>query len=150
MESKTLEELDYSVSKEIAAKTDAYMMADTKLVLTPTKQVADIASGGMRKRKFGLMLSLAVVPDLDKQDDPVMISQGSPSIFIDGDNLDDLCERAKEELEVIIRHTKDVMDGKVPMPSLNDLEGFQKSSLDESDANGQTTDTESDIRLHTN
>jgi hypothetical protein len=134
---KTIEEFDYSVSKEIADKTDAYMMADTKLVLTPTTTVPNLATGGTRKRKFGMMLSLAVVPDLDTQEDPVMISQGSPSIFIDGDSLDDLCLRAKEEIEIIVRHTQDVMDGKVPMPTEDDL-------------NGLNADSESDIKLHTN
>ncbi len=132
----TDEVFDYSISPEIDAKTNSYMMVDTKFVATPLNKVADIATGGSRNRRFGLVLSIAVVPELDKQEDPIMVSQTMPTIFLDADTLEDLKDRVHEEIDIIIRHTDDVISGRIVPPTAEDFDG-------------QSSSSESDLKLHT-
>jgi hypothetical protein len=134
----TEEVFDYSISEEVAKISNSYMMVDTKFVPTNLTKVADIATGGQRNRRYGLVLSIAVVPELDKQEDPIMVSQQMPCIFVDADSLEDLGVRAKEEIDVIIRHTGDILSGRIVPPVAEDF-----------DEQSEPSDSESDIRVHT-
>lgn len=99
--------LKYDISDELKKKTGVYPIVDVKMVPVNLVTVPDIISGGSRKRKFGLALSITIMPDIDKEEEPIIMASDLPSLFFDGDSLDDLKERVHAELETIMEAAKD-------------------------------------------
>jgi hypothetical protein len=101
---------EYEIPEEIRAKTNGYPVVDAKIVPVQIDQVPDLADGGERKRKFGMVLSVAIVPDLNAQLEPIMLDARIPTMFFDGDSLEDLVERAHAELESVMFSTYKQLD----------------------------------------
>lgn len=97
--------------KKLLDQTDSYPMADVSLVVVPTRQVPDIATGGKRKRRFGFVISGGGVPNMDETEDPLTLNTSMPKILLDGDNLDILRERAHAELDTMFNVFEDIMNG---------------------------------------
>lgn len=97
----------YDIPEDLKKTTSSYPLVDSKIVPVQLTTVPDLINGGKRKRKFGLALSIAVVPDLDKEEDPLMLGAQLPTMFFDADTLDSLLERAQAEMEVVIKAAKE-------------------------------------------
>lgn len=97
----------YQIPEELQKKTSSYPLVDSKIVPVQLNTVPDLLTGGVRKRKFGLALSIAVVPDLDQEEDPLMLGATLPTMFFDADSIEDLLERAKAEIDAVIKSAKD-------------------------------------------
>jgi hypothetical protein len=114
---------DYSASGEVLEKTKAYPVIPVRVCATDQyERVPDLLTGGDRKRKFGAVLAMAVIPDLATQQEPVMVAQDIPMLLIDGDTLEVLEERFIEEVRGMFRLTKDTLDGKVVPPEPEDYD----------------------------
>jgi hypothetical protein len=104
----------YVASESIRKVTEAYPMFDAAIMPTGLKEVPDIASGGQRSRKYGMVLSIAFVPALDQQPQPLTIPKNQlPTLFIDADNLEDLKERCNQEVENMLKMAEDFMSGEL-------------------------------------
>jgi len=120
-EERIVSEEDYSPSKEMLQKTKAYPVMSLKVCATDKfEMVPDVETGGMRKRKYGAVIAMAVIPDLSKQQEPIMLSQDIPMLLVDSDNLEDLEERLLTEIRNMIKLTRDTLDGKVVPPTQKD------------------------------
>jgi hypothetical protein len=82
-------------------KTESYIMQEVLYNDQSTKSVPDLEGGPDRNRRWGIVLSLTVVPQFDK----VPLNQGplllpkTPSRFIAADSLEDLRERVNTEID---------------------------------------------------
>jgi len=95
--------------------TEAHIIIDTMgLVATKLNTIKDLETGEERVKKFGAYLALNIVPKLNEQTypgAPVLLPR-PPATLIVGDNLTELRERLKFEIDVMLDTTQDVMDGK--------------------------------------
>ena len=122
-QSATEEQLyaDYGPGEELLEKTKAYPMVNVRVCATKEfETVPDILTGGKRKRKYGAVISMAAIPDFEKQQEPVMVMQDIPMLLIDGDTIDELEERVVAEVRSMMKITKDTLDGKIVPPSQED------------------------------
>ena len=101
------QEIKYEIDPEIKKKTGAYPIIDVKMVPVNLHTTTDILKGGQRKRKFGMVMSIAIVPGLDQEQDPLLLAPEMPTMFFDADSIEDLQERAEAELKGMIEATKD-------------------------------------------
>tara|TARA_Y100000310_G_C20248089_1_gene607785 strand:- start:10 stop:420 length:411 start_codon:yes stop_codon:yes gene_type:complete len=112
---------NYAPPEELLQKTKAYAMIPLKVCATDNyEKVPDLLTGGQRKRKYGAVISMAVIPDLAKQQEPVMLSQEVPMLMIDSDTMEDLEARLLSEVTNMIRLAQDTLDGKVVPPTVED------------------------------
>jgi hypothetical protein len=100
----------YDVPEELKSKTSAYPVVDVKVAPVPLKTVPDIATGGERVRRFGLVMSVAAIPDLSSMQQPLMLDASIGTMMFDADSLDELQERAIAEIKSIIAMTKDQLE----------------------------------------
>lgn len=122
---------NYGIDKDLKKKTGSYVAVDVTLVPMELHQIADIKSGGTRKRRLGMVLSANILTELDKEPDPLVMARGQSHLFIDADNLPDLKERAHAEIEAIFKYTQDVIDGKAPRPGMeSDTESAPRTMQD--------------------
>jgi len=125
----TLEEAvaNYGPSEEVMKKTKAYPVLPLKVVATDEfEKVPDILTGGQRKRKYGAVIAMAVIPDLSTQQEPVMLTQDIPMLLVDGESLQDLEDRLVEEVKGMFRLTQDTLDGKIVPPTPEDYAKEEK------------------------
>mgnify|MGYP000944929008 CR=1 FL=1 len=95
----------------ILDKTEVYSVIPINLCATQEfVTVPDIATGGKRKRRFGLVLSMSAVPNLDKQAEPLMFPANLATVFLDADSIEDLRERAIYEIDMMIDHLKNAVE----------------------------------------
>ena len=112
---------NYAPSEDLLQKTKAYAMIPLKVCATDSyEKVPDILKGGQRKRKYGAVISMAVIPDLAQQQEPVMLAQDIPMLMIDSDTMEDLEERLLVEVKNMIQLAQDTLDGKVVPPTAED------------------------------
>lgn len=90
-------------NERILKITNAYPMATVNMCLVDTDKVPNILTGGQRKRRFGVVLSLAALPGFDQIPDPIVIDGNLPMMVIDADNTEDLEIRAIEEMKAMFR-----------------------------------------------
>lgn len=82
-------------------KTESYLMQEVLYNDQPTKAVPDLAGGPDRNRRWGVVMSVTVVPKFDD----VPLNQGPlllpkvPPRFITADNLEDMRERINKEID---------------------------------------------------
>jgi len=112
----------YDIPADLKKITSSYPLVDSKIVPVQLTTVPDLLSGGKRKRKFGLALSIAVVPDLDKEEDPLMLGSQLPTMFFDADTLDDLLERAQAEMEAVINAAREQLKNESKSENTEELE----------------------------
>jgi len=112
---------NYAPSEDLLQKTKAYAMIPLKVCATDSyEKVPDLLKGGQRKRKYGAVISMAVIPDLAHQQEPVMLAQDIPMLMIDSDTMEDLEERLLVEVKNMIQLAQDTLDGKVVPPTAED------------------------------
>ena len=120
---KILNMKTYGPSEEIAKKTQAYAMFDVKIAATDSfAKVPDILKGGDRKRKFGMVMSMACIPNLHEQEEPLIVGADMPTILVDADTIEDLEERAVAEIKGMTKILQDTLDGKIVPPIADDFE----------------------------
>ena len=121
-EDSTSEEFkNYAPSDELLKKTKAYAMIPLRVCATDSyEKVPDIITGGERKRKYGAVICMAVIPDLSKQQEPVMLAQDIPMLMVDSDTMEDLERRLLAEVKNMIQLAQDTLDGKVVPPTAED------------------------------
>ncbi len=101
---------DAKSADQILSKTSVYPIIDVKLCATPKfDTVPDIATGGKRKRKYGLVVSMSGIPDLANQTEPIMFPPILDSVLIDGESLDEIRERAVLEIDMMIEKIKEAV-----------------------------------------
>lgn len=99
------------MNSEISKKTGVYPMIDVKICASrDVAKVPDLLTGGMRKRKYGMVLSMSGFPNFSQVQEPIMTPIDMPSILVDADSLDDLRERAILEVEGMIEQLRDALD----------------------------------------
>jgi hypothetical protein len=104
----------YQVTNEKLTKyTDAYPLIDASVVPVKTKTVHDFKTGGERKRRYGIVLSLGGIPNFSEMSDPVVIHQTMPRTVIDGDTIEVLRQRVLAEVDAMFNLLQDTIDGKV-------------------------------------
>ena len=109
---KDFDESRYLVQDEKLLKdTSSYPLRDMSIVTTPTENVHDFKSGGQRKRRFAIILSMAGLPGFDKMEDPIVLQSQIPKVLIDGDAVDILRERAHAELDAMFNVFEDNVNG---------------------------------------
>lgn len=131
---------NYGIDEDLKKRTGSYVAVDVSVVPMQLHLVADIESGGKRKRRLGMTLSANILTDLNEEQEPLIMARGQSHLFIDADNLSDLKERAHAEIEAIFKYTQDVIDGKVPRPGMeSDTENAPRTLAD---AIGEVDDSE--------
>lgn len=113
---------DQQTDDPILSKTTAYPIMDVKIVATDEfTTVPDIATGGKRKRKYGLVVSMSGIPNLDKQNEPLFFPNNLSTLMIDGDSLEEIRERAVYEIDIMIEQMREVINqmksGKINVPN---------------------------------
>lgn len=109
---------NYGIDDDLKKRTGSYVAVDVTVVPMQLHQVADMKTGGSRKRHLGMTLSANILTELNDEQEPLIMAKGQQHLFIDADNLADLKERAHAEIEAIFKYTQDVIDGKVPRPGM--------------------------------
>lgn len=92
----------FSVPPSEADGTDAYTMTQVQHTHVAIKSVPNIATGGRRNKKWGAVVSIGIVPDLDKTDTGPVILPTMPSQFFDAESVEALKARIVWELEKAI------------------------------------------------
>ena len=109
---KDFDESRYVVQDEkLLKETASYPLQDMSIVTTPTENVHDFKSGGKRKRRYAIILSMAGLPGFDKMEDPIVLQSQIPKVLIDGDAVDILRERAHAELDSMFNVFEDNING---------------------------------------
>lgn len=120
---KILNMSSYGPTEDLANRTQAYAMFDVKIAATDSfAKVPDLMTGGDRKRKYGMVMSMACIPNLHEQQEPLIVGAEMPTILIDGDSVEDLEERAITEIKGMIKIMQDTLDGKIVPPEAGDTE----------------------------
>jgi hypothetical protein len=91
-------------------KTNAYPALGVLVCPAKLSKVADIATGGMRSRKYAIVMSLSGIPNLSEQPEPIMIKNDLQTIIIDADNVEDLRDRCYSEIDGIIDQMLEVLE----------------------------------------
>lgn len=86
------------------------------LVGTPLKMVPDLETGGERSRKFGVWLSMNVLPFLNKQilhpDQPLILPE-PPPVLIVADTIPELKSRIIFEVDLMLDTAQAIIDGDI-------------------------------------
>lgn len=93
---------------ENCQNTEAYIMQEVLYSDAKTKTVTDFVSGEERNRRWGMVVSLAVIPQFDQvapNQGPVLLPR-TPSRFFTADNLEDLKARIVYEIDKAISMAK--------------------------------------------
>jgi len=84
--------------------TESYMMQEILYCDSKTKTITDFVTGEQRNRKWGMVVSLAVIPQFDHiapNQGPVLLPR-TPIRFFTADNLEELKSRIVHELDKAI------------------------------------------------
>ena len=93
---------------ENCQNTEAYIMQEVLYSDAKTKTVTDFVTGEDRNRRWGMVVSLAVIPQFDQvapNQGPVLLPR-TPSRFFTADNLEDLKARIVYEIDKAISMAK--------------------------------------------
>lgn len=88
--------------------TESYMMQEILYCDSKTKTITDFVSGEQRNRRWGMVVSLAVIPQFDQiapNQGPVLLPR-TPSRFFTADTLEELKSRIVHELDKAISMAK--------------------------------------------
>lgn len=100
--------------KDLKKKTNKYPIYNVYITPERIKKVPDLLNGGLRKRKFGLILGMGAIPDFNKMDDPPMVeTMRVPQILIDADTIEDLKKAAIYEITKMCTIMQKFIDGEV-------------------------------------
>lgn len=99
-------------------RTCIYPLVDVKICPSKFETVADLRTGGKRKRKHALVLGMTAIPDFAHQPEPLLLPGDLQTLILDADNLDDLRARAYKEVDGMIDQLKEALqmikEGKDP------------------------------------
>lgn len=88
--------------------TESYVMQDILYCDSKTKTVTDFVTGDQRNRKWGMVVSLAVIPQFDQvapNQGPVLLPR-TPNRFFTADSLEELKSRIVYEIDKAISMAK--------------------------------------------
>ena len=106
---------------ELLGKTSSYPITDASIVLSPTETVQDFTTGGQRKRRYALVLSMAGLPTFEKMEDPIVLQSNLPKVLIDGDDIEILRARAHAELDAMFNVFEDTASGSLSMEGMEPI-----------------------------
>lgn len=87
----------------ILDRTMAYPVIDVKICPTNNfAKVADIATGGKRKRRYAMTLAMSGIPDFANQPEPMIFPPKMDTVILDADSIEDLRERAIKEIDIMV------------------------------------------------
>lgn len=92
--------------------TESYVMQEILYSDSKTKTVTDFTTGDQRNRKWGMVVSLAVIPEFDRiapNQGPVLLPR-TPARFFTADSLEDLKARVVYEIDKAIAMAKLAVD----------------------------------------
>lgn len=127
--------VDMELPEEIR-ETEAYIMNEVLYSDTQTKTVTDFETGDQRNRRWGMTMSLAIIPGFDQSPPnqaPTLLPK-SPARFFTADSLKDLKARVVHELD----RAMELAD-----MSINDPEKFmefQKAQMEQARAPSRDPD----------
>jgi hypothetical protein len=93
---------------ENCKNTESYVMQEILYSDSKTKTITDFTTGEQRNRRWGMVVSLAVIPEFDRvapNQGPVLLPR-TPSRFFTADNLEELKARIVHELDKAIAMAK--------------------------------------------
>lgn len=88
--------------------TESYMMQEILYCDSKTKTITDFVTGDQRNRRWGMVVSLAVIPQFDQiapNQGPVLLPR-TPSRFFTADSLEELKSRIVHEIDKAISMAK--------------------------------------------
>ena len=105
---------EYQVQDQILLnKTQDYPLVNAEICPFPMKRVPDMSTGGDRRRRFAIVLSLGGIPNFQEIQEPITINADMPKKLIDGDDIEDIRRRAHAELDAMINIFRDTTDGTI-------------------------------------
>lgn len=114
VDSETKLPAEYQVQDEILLnKTQDYPLINAEICPFPMKRVPDMSTGGDRRRRYAIVLSLGGIPNFQEIQEPVTINADMPKKLIDSDSIEDLRKRAHAELDAMINIFRDTTDGTI-------------------------------------
>jgi len=124
---------------DINNRTDIYPMVPATVAPALLKKLPDLETGGLRNRRVGCYLSVAVIRGLESHRDPLILQGDMPMILVDADTLEDLRERAIDEINVVFENARKLETGELTMEDLereaalarDKIEQELKASIDE-------------------
>lgn len=88
--------------------TDGYLMATVNYTHQSLSTVPDLATGGKRNKRWGVIFAIGVVPNLDESPPgPLIMPQAVPRFF-DSDELESLRARLNYEIDVAIEQAEEM------------------------------------------
>lgn len=124
---------------ENCANTESYLMQEILYSDAQTKTVPDLITGSQRNRRWGIILSMAVVPGFDAvtpNAGPTLLPR-TQSRFFTADTVEDLKARVNYEIDKAISLAR---------KSIEDPDGFAKDAREAVEAMmAQTSDEENDM-----
>jgi len=126
---------------ENCQNTEAYIMQEVLYSDAKTKTVTDFVSGEERNRRWGMVVSLAVIPQFDQvapNQGPVLLPR-TPSRFFTADNLEDLKARIVYEIDKAISMAKLAVEN--PEEFIRKQTEGIRAQLEAEAAAGDTPDT---------
>jgi hypothetical protein len=112
--------------------TEAYMMQEILYCDSKTKTITDFTTGEQRNRRWGMVVSLAVIPQFDQiapNQGPVLLPR-TPSRFFTADNLEELKSRIVHEIDKAIGMAKMAVEN--PEEFMKQQTAFLKDQLEAS------------------
>jgi hypothetical protein len=103
---------------------EEYNLVPVQYCDSQMKTVTDFTTGDQRYRKWGMSMSISIMPGLDKlpaRKAPVILPT-TPSKFFAADDLDKLKEALVKEIDTVIKYAK---------MSVEDPEGYEKMVMEE-------------------
>jgi len=106
------------------SEIEEYNLVPVQYCDSQMKTVTDFTTGDQRYRKWGMSMSISIMPGLDKlppRRAPVILPS-TPSKFFAADDLDKLKEALVKEIDTVIKYAK---------MSVEDPEGYEKMITEE-------------------
>lgn len=91
-------------------KTGAYPLLNVLVCPVKLDKVPDIATGGTRSRRHGIVLSMSAIPNLNEQPEPIAVQGNMQTILIDADSYEDLREKFIKEIDEMIQQMKEAAE----------------------------------------
>jgi len=109
---------------EELANTDVHIIqGNLGLVGSQLKMVPDLIAGGERSKRYGVWLSMNVLPFLDKQiihKDQPLILPDPPAVLIVADTLEEIRKRVIHEVDVMLETAQKIVDGEIDLDEYAD------------------------------
>jgi len=100
-------------TSNLSKTTSAYPMIDVKIC--PVREfttVPDLATGGRRKRRYAMTLSMTAIPNFSEQSDTIMLPVSLDTVLLDSDSISALEERAIQEVKNMILQLREALENK--------------------------------------